>query len=113
MKKITTLEKERDAIYGHDRSLMKARELNVARKRVAFLNICIAYLKEYPAKEFIEKEINRLENRLLLIDQNYEPAFWKTEMTFLSDKSKFKDYQKDNGVPKLKEQIRALRFIHS
>lgn len=53
--------------------------------------------------------MERLQKRMLLIKQDYE-KYIPTKF-YVTEKDKFKDYLKEFGYPKLKDQADAIRFI--
>lgn len=93
----------------NDGPKMKKMERTKMANRITFLRQTITYLEQDNRQEFLEKELNRLNNRVQLINDGY--ADWIPAKWFEKEKDKLKEYLKEMGVPKLKTQIKALRFI--
>jgi hypothetical protein len=68
MKTLTTINSEIEELLALDRNREKPSVLNRAKKRIQFLKVCKAYLESEPTTEFLNKEKERLEKRLRLID---------------------------------------------
>jgi hypothetical protein len=81
-----------------------------AKKRVDFLRVCMYYVQSNPKQEFLESEKDRLNNRINMFMQNYEPLdaerFSKKQCT--AHKKKF---EKEMDIPKLKQQLLTINFI--
>jgi hypothetical protein len=88
---------------GHKR---KPAELSRMRKRVQFLTLCKNYLESKPNLEFLEKEQERLENRLSLINEGFDS--WKINY---KGKDPLKEYNKMMGVTDVKDKRRAIMFL--
>lgn len=88
--------------------------INKLKKRYSFLKLCIMYLEEKPTIEFLDKEKDRLTNRVNLINAGYEPdkrliaSGLKKE-----EQAEHSDYNKLMGMPKLKEQLKSISFLLS
>jgi len=74
------------------------------------LKLCMAYIETSPKEEFLEKQVNRIDERIKLIMLNYKPLdaerFPKAEVS----KHK-KDFEKLMGIPHLKNQLKILKYI--
>lgn len=77
--------------------------------QINFLTTVAHYLRSFPSEEFIHSEMGRIKNRILLFNDQYEK--WIPNRLFKDEKEKFSEYLKEMGVPKLKLQLRALRYI--
>jgi hypothetical protein len=76
-----------------------------AKSRLAFLKVIEMYLENAPEELFISREIKRLENRISLICNNFNDSEYK------DPKEARKKFEKEMGIPDLRTQLRALRFI--
>lgn len=97
-----------------DGKYTKPREKSAAIARVQFLRLVEMYLKENPTIEFLDREIERLENRNNIIIDSYDEPVYKITKGIKGStdpKDVKKRYESDMGIPHLKLQIRALRFI--
>lgn len=88
---------------------MKRTEKNKVNKKIQFLRHVMAYLNSFPSEQFVTSEISRLSKRRQLIADSY--SAWIPSKYFEKDKDKLKEYEKENGIPKLKIQLKALKFI--
>jgi hypothetical protein len=83
----------------------KKSEIARARKRLQFLRTVEMYLEGNPTDWFIKKEIERLENRNNKIIEQYNIELYK------SSKNPKKKYEEEMGIPHIRLQLKALRFI--
>lgn len=88
---------------------LPASVLNGRRKKVKFYNLCWKYLQSNPSEEFCKNEINKLDLRLKLINQEY-PAE-KIFATLDEEKNFKKEFNNKWDIPKIKEQLKTLRFL--
>jgi len=79
-----------------------------AQKRVKYLRLIRTYLETSPSSEFVKSEIYRLETLITAIMARFSMESIKDEY---SKKLAKKKHEKDNEIPKYREQIRNLRFI--
>lgn len=96
-----------------DETGIKKGQVTKLKGQISFLTIVAHYLRTFPTDEFVNSELNRLNKRVKLIEADFEkwiPNKQYPENT-KGDRKKFSDYQKEMGVPKIKLQTRALRFI--
>lgn len=77
--------------------------------QINFLHTVCQYLKTFPNEKFVRSELDRLNKRLKLIESDFEK--WIPNKQYPNDRKKYADYQKQMDVPKLKLQIRAIRYI--
>jgi len=78
--------------------------------RIEFLTTCLRYVETDPSKEFISKEVDRIESRINLIDDGY--AYWRTiNMLSAMEAERIKEYNKQMGLSTLKSQLQCLKFI--
>lgn len=94
---------------SRDSHKMKRSEEKRELKKINFLRHVASYLNSFPSEEFIGSEIKRLENRESLINKQFE--CWTPTKYFVTEKEKIKEYRKEMGVPKIKIQLKALKFI--
>lgn len=83
----------------------KKSQLSRILKRLEFLKLIKNYLTESPTEEFIKKEIGRVENRINALMALFNAAAYK------EPKKAMEKFERENGVPRLRDQLRALRFI--
>lgn len=93
----------------NDGSGMKKMDRTKIANRITFLRTTISYLEQDNREVFLESELERLNTRIQLINDDYSD--WIPTRYFEKEKDKLKEYLKVTGVPKLKNQVRALRFI--
>lgn len=92
---------------GWSNNGLTPRQESSRRNRLEFLNHIVLYLESNPEEIFIGREIGRIENRMKLIyDQFPDIGGWQN-----ADKDRRKEYEKINDIPKLKKQLKVLRFI--
>lgn len=81
--------------------LKKADETRL-RNKISFLRQCIMYLKSNPSAEFVCSEINRLDKKISAIMSRVPDSF---------NKESLKEFKKMYDIPKLRTQLRTLRFL--
>lgn len=84
-------------------------KITKVKNRIEFLRMVFRYLESTPNDEFLKAEIDRIQNRILLIKQGYKK--WIPNKYFVKEKEKFDEYLKEMGQPKLQQQYSAIRFI--
>src|ERR1700721_1062937 len=84
-------------------------EKNKIKKKIQFLTTIVRYLETFPSEEFIKTEISRLNKRVSMVKDQFKD--YVRSKYFEKEKDKLKAYLKECGVPKLKLQLKALRFI--
>lgn len=104
---ISRLEK---SLSDRSSELTRAQEKKEMSK-INFLRLVCTYLKTFPSEEFVEAEIKKLNNRRNMINKNFDS--WIPTQYFEKEKDKLKEYDKQMGVPKIKAQLRALKFINN
>lgn len=80
--------------------------LNKMHKRVRMLLECIIYLESNPRKEFIEQMLDDSQKKLKLIRSACPKWDEKLDIKKLT-----REYEKTEGVKKINEQIKLLRFL--
>ena len=83
----------------------KSTEKSRARGRLKFLKTVQFYLEGNPTEYFIKKEIERLENRNNLLLSQFD------ESKYSNYSKPKKKYEEEMGIPLLRVQLRALRYI--
>lgn len=105
MKTLAEVNRAIDELLATDRAKTKRTVLSKILKRLEFLNLMKDYLTTNPTEEFVTKEINRIENRINALMALFDPTAYK------EPKIAMHKFERDNGIPHLREQLRALRFI--
>lgn len=94
------------------------------QKQIHELSSYIPYIETNPKEEFIYKEIERITNRISAFTMQYVPInsfpdpmglkvevageYKKKQITYHRAK-----YEKDMGIPKLKQELKTLKYIIS
>lgn len=86
-------------------SFKKPSEASRARGRLKFLTTIQFYLEGNPTDYFISKEIQRLEKRNNLLLNEYD------ESKYIHFKNPKKKFEEEMGIPLIRLQLKALRFI--
>jgi hypothetical protein len=86
-------------------SSLKPSQISRRKNRIEYLNIVKAYLETDPSLDYINHEINRIENRVALLSNSFDRSQYK------DPKEAFKKYEKEMGIPLLRQQVRTLRYI--
>ncbi len=84
---------------------LKRNQLARAKNRILLLKDILRYIEGMPEEGFVKNEIKRLENRINRFLNEFNPKDYK------DPKAALKKYEADMGIPKLRKQIRVLRFI--
>ncbi len=90
--------------------IFKKREVTNMKKRLALLKIVSLYLETNPTIEFLKREVDRIENciSLRMVSFVLDDAESKPK-TFISKMRKA--HEKMYDIPKLREQVKTMRFI--
>lgn len=88
---------------------LKTGQINKLKGQIAFLTTASHYLRTFPTDDFVKSELKRLANRIKLIEDDF--GKWIPNKQYPNERKKFSEYQKQMDVPKIKMQIRALKFI--
>jgi len=94
--------------YKKESRFMSKRIIAKNERRYEFLMQCKRYIETNPKKEFVESEISRLENDIVILDSRYNT--WRATNA-VKVKNPVKFYQKLFGYAKIREQIKTLKFI--
>lgn len=79
--------------------------LGKIKNRIEFLRLIRNYLLASPTEEFVTSEIARIENKINATMSLFDAKLYK------DPKPAMHKYERENKIPHLREQIRALRFI--
>ena len=71
--------------------------------------MCLRYIETKPRQEFIQSEIDRINNKLKLIEANFE--HWTPSTKQANSTSLKRAYESEMEVPKYKAQLKTLNFI--
>lgn len=83
------------------------------KKQLARANEIKMYLETNPNAEFLNKEENRLQARYwAIMELRPEPAKGTDEKN-PEFKKILKHWEDENGIPKLKQQLKAIKYILS
>jgi hypothetical protein len=85
---------------------MKPAKKKAVFNRINFLITCQRYLESKPSEDFLRKEESRLSRRIDLIDKGLH-AYCQSSVS----KSAKRDYEKENGIPTLKEQLKTIKYL--
>lgn len=92
-----------------DNADLKKAQVTKIKSRIEFLKMSIAYLEQGNREEYLQEKLDKIENRITLINQSFQD--WVPTKYFEKDKDKLKEFQKEMGIPRLKLQRRALLFL--
>lgn len=84
------------------------REKNRLLTRIDFHKFCKHYLLSSPSEDFIQKEIERLTNRINMFHKE-----WKEPENLPKKDAKklLLEYEKGMGIPQIRKQITTLNFL--
>jgi hypothetical protein len=80
------------------------------RNKIPHLNHLIRYVESEPSPEFIKSEIERIEAKINLRMAGFDTESIKDWAKKDFNKVK-KEYEKFHEIPKLREQVRTLRYL--
>jgi hypothetical protein len=111
MKTIADIQREiADIKHEIENTEMKKAAENKLRKRIAYLRTCVLYLETNPSPSFLKEEITKLETKITLRMANFSITDAEAKPKTYLGKIK-KAYEKQFDVPKLREQIKTMRFL--
>jgi len=93
---------------------LKKSDVTKIKKRHSFLKICKMYIESNTTHEFLNKEKDRLQNKVNLINAGYVPDKRLINSGLKKEEQKeHQDYNKIMDLPKFKEQLRSVIFLLS
>ena len=113
MRTLLEVEEEIDSIIKYNANKHE-KEKKRAREQLLHLKSVRLYLEGNPKEEFVRKEEVRLNNRINIIEKDYE--FWLSGIPNAFDSATFRDgYDKQTGYLTEKKKhlahLRTLRYI--
>lgn len=111
MKTIADIQKEiADIKYEIENTEMKKAAETKLRKRIAYLRTCVLYLETNPSPSFLKSEIEKVENKISLRMVNFslDGSLGMTKSFVLKMK---KSYEAQFDIPKLREQVKTMRYL--
>ena len=115
MKSIKKIEQEMDSIQveiSTNSVYYKETDINRMKKRYIFLKMCYMYIESSPTDDFLNKEKDRLLNKINLINAGYEPNMKLIERGLKKEEQdEHKFYNKIMNVSKFKEQLKCINFL--
>ena len=89
-------------------------EIKKMQRRVRYLNVIIAYMESGPTEEFCKRELKRVEAEIQAVNSRFFLKYPQGNHKFATldaEKIARRDFEKEYGIKKKKEQIKNLRFI--
>lgn len=86
-------------------SVLTPAKLSRKKSRIEYLKVIRNYLESGPTLEYIDLEIDKIENRISLLSNSFDRSQYK------DPKDAFKKYEKEMGIPDLRTKVRTLRYI--
>lgn len=117
MKTKAELEKEvaslSSQIEDHYSDRYKITNIRKVKDRRRFVKKCIEYISTNPHEEFLQKEKDRLSNRINLFRAQYkEPDEEHLANMTGREASKLRiAYEKEMGLPKLRKHLRTINYL--
>ena len=105
MKALAEVNEDIKRLLETDRKQLKRTQVGKVLNRLEFLNIIKGYLMTSPTEEFIVSEIARIENKINATMALFDDKLYK------DPKPAKHKFERENKIPHLRDQIRALRFI--
>jgi hypothetical protein len=102
------ISKEENRLSACGEEIKKADKEKIL-SRIIFLRQAGIYIQQSDRAGFINSECLRLINRIRLIKSGFKD--WIPERKYKSEKAKLKSYLNECGVPKLNEQLKAIKYI--
>lgn len=111
MKTIADIQREiADIKHEIENTEMKKAAETKLRKRIAYLRTCVLYLETNPSPSFLKDEIEKLETKISLRMINFSIADADIKPKTVLSKIK-KEYEKQFDIPKLRDQIKTIRYL--
>jgi hypothetical protein len=108
VKEMNDLVFDRETNYRGTLTKSQKKDLVKMKKRIEYLKVIRHYLETKPSSDFLNKEIDRVENRINLILSHFSHSEQADQFVVKELK---KEYEKEHEIPKLRKQVRALRHI--
>jgi hypothetical protein len=105
MRTLSEVNNEIQALLETNIRELKKAQVSRVRSRLEFLNLIKNYLSENPTEEFVAKEVKRIENKINAIMGQFDKSAYK------EPKPAMLKFERDNKIPHLRDQLKALWFI--
>lgn len=84
---------------------LKRPQVSRRKNRIEFLKLVANYLETSPKEQYIELEIDKLQDKIAILSNRFDASEYK------DSREAFKQHEKDMGIPQLRIQLRTLRYI--
>jgi hypothetical protein len=84
---------------------LKKPQVSRRKNRIELLKLVANYLESAPKEQYIELEIDRLQEKIAILSNRFNSEDFK------DPREAFKQHEKDMGIPLLRTQLRILRYI--
>lgn len=84
---------------------LKKPQVSRRKNRIEFLKLVANYLETSPKGQYIELEIDKLQDKIAILENRFDASEYK------DSREAFKQHEKDMGIPQLRIQLRTLRYI--
>jgi hypothetical protein len=108
MKTIQEIKNEIRELERTPQGELKSAEFKKILTKIDNLKTLVKYLETNPCEKFIEKEIERLKNRITKTQVGFVSQ-WEPDTKYY--KKERANYLKEMGVPKLRQQLQSLLFL--
>lgn len=107
--RISELMKEGELLVN----MPKNKRAKAIKKRLTFLRFCLKYLETNTTEDCVKRQAKECERQIEIYDSRYLAWTTNTSDEIKEIKNIRQYYDKINGIPKLKEQLRMLGFLLS
>jgi predicted RNase H-like nuclease (RuvC/YqgF family) len=108
MKSLKQLKDELSQLEKDGQVKMKPAEKKRLETQIRFVKMCIAYIESKPDPEYLNKEIERLKNRIEKIHSGFH-SYHEPHSKYYKEAKK--DYLKEMNISKVRSQIKTLSYL--
>jgi hypothetical protein len=105
MKTLQEVNEEIQKLLDTNPKDVKRTQLSKIKNRLEFLKVIKNYLLENPTEQFVAKEVKRIEDKINAIMSQFDKSAYK------EPKPAMLKFERDNKIPHLRDQLKALWFI--
>lgn len=103
------LEEKKQITKSLESEIEKKAQETKLRKRLSFILMCERYVATNPSEDFLKKELNRLNNRLQIINKDMPKFPFGSDPKYVAKKKQ--EYRKLMDVSDLTNKIQAVSFL--
>ena len=104
--------KEIETVINESKSIQDCRYKRNIQKRVEFLRQMQFYLETNPTIDFLQKQYDKLSNKIDCIDKEYFDNYeWASKLDVITRRKTRNTFDEMYDVKKIKNQMKSLKYL--